>query len=110
MSKAQKREIRKLEGVAYEREMADAVSKLQAEFERWRQGEMDVFELNERIHKFHDGISRELYKKYAMAGSAVEWVVASAVVNGIVKESEVDPAALEYLQRYIEFARQGRAS
>ena len=55
-SKAQKREVRRLAGLAHERELAAAVDNLRAQFERWRAGEFDVFELNERIHQFHDGI------------------------------------------------------
>jgi hypothetical protein len=61
-TKAQRREVRRLTGLAHERELSTAAGRLQSEFDRWRRGEIDVFILNECIHKFHDGTSRELYK------------------------------------------------
>jgi len=106
LTKAQRREVRKLAGLAHEKELAAAAIELQSEFERWRRGEIDVFVLNDHIHKFHDGISRELYKRYAMGDA--EWSVASAVARNIVKESEVDPQILETLRSAIDFARQMR--
>jgi len=79
---------------------------LQSEFERWRRGEIDVFVLNDHIHKFHDGVARDLYKRYAM-GEA-EWSLASAIARDVVKELEVDPPILQNLRSVIDFARQMR--
>ena len=107
-TKAQRKEIRRLAGVAYERELSAASAQLESEFARWRKGEIDVFGLNELIHKFHNGASRDLYKVYAM-GEA-HWGVASAIARGLLTESEVDPAILESLsesiQRGHEFAQE----
>jgi hypothetical protein len=103
-TKAQKREIRRLAGLAYERELAKAAGELQSEFERWRGGEIDVFALNDHIHKFHDGASRDLYKRYVM-GEA-KWSLAAAIARGIVQESKVDPVILESLRSVIDLIRQ----
>ena len=103
-TKAQRHEIRRLAGLAYEKELGTAAGDLQSEFERWRRGEIDVFVLNEQIHKFHDGISRELYKRYAMG--EVEWSLASAIGRNIINESEVDPLILENLRGGIDLARE----
>jgi hypothetical protein len=107
LTKAQKREIRRLTGLAHARELAMAAGELQAQFERWSKGEFDVFELNERIHQYHDGISRDLYKRYVM-GEA-EWSLAAAIAREIVREPEVDPAILEYLRDLIVLVRQAKA-
>lgn len=48
--------------------------------------------LNDCIHKFHDGVSRDLYKRYAMGES--EWSVASAIARNVLKESEIDHSIL----------------
>jgi hypothetical protein len=103
-TKAQRREIGRLAGLAHERELSAAAAELQSQFEKWRCREIDVFILNEQIHKFHDGVSRDLYKRYAM-GEA-HWSVASAIARGVLKESEVDAAVIENLRSVIELARQ----
>ena len=105
-SKAQRREIRRLAGLAHEGELGTAAGQLQSEFERWRRGEIDVFALNDYIHRFHDGVSRELYKRYTMAEA--EWSVASAIAREVLKESEIDPSILERLHSLIELRRQMR--
>jgi hypothetical protein len=69
-------------------------------------GEIDVFVLNDCIHKFHDGVSRDLYKRYAMGES--EWSVASAIARNVLKESEIDHSILNGLRSVIELARQMR--
>ncbi len=104
LSKAQMKVVRKLSGLAYERELAKAAGDLREQFEAWRRGEFDVFELNERIHQFHDGISRDLYKKYAMGEPS--WNLAGAIRNDVIKESEVDPLILENLRGLIDVAQQ----
>jgi hypothetical protein len=104
LTKAQKRELRRLAGLAYERELSAASANLQGEFERWRKGEIDVFMLNELIHQFHDGVARDLYKLYAM-GQPV-WGVGAAIARGVLKKEEVNPVILEYVQGPVEFARE----
>jgi hypothetical protein len=92
--------------LAHERELSTAAGQLQSEFDRWRRGEIDVYVLNDHIHKFHDGVSRELYKRYAM-GEA-EWGVASAIAREVLNESEIDRSILEGLRSMIEWGRQTR--
>ena len=104
LTKAQMKAVRKLSGIAYERELAKAAGDLREQFEAWRRGEIDVFELNERIHQFHDGISRDLYKQYAMAEAG--WNLAGAIRNDVIKESEVDPLILENLRGLIDLGQQ----
>jgi len=104
LTKSQMKEIRKLAGLAYERELAKAAGDLQDQFESWRRGELDVFELNERIHQFHDGVSRDLYKQYVMGEAS--WNLAAAIRNDVVKESEVNPLILENLGSLIELGQQ----
>jgi hypothetical protein len=103
-TKAQRREVRRLAALAHERELSQAVGVLRLELDRWQRGEMSVFDLNERIHQFHNGASRDLYKRYAMGDEG--WSVAAAVVRGVLQESEVEASILERLQGVIDVARQ----
>jgi hypothetical protein len=68
-----------------------------------RAGTIDLWELDQRIHKYHDGPARELYKQYNE--SRVDMVVAYAIVRGIITQDRV-PAKLEpYLEAPLAFYR-----
>lgn len=81
--------LRQMAGIAYERELATASDALLQEFQRWKNKEIDVFELNERIHEFHHGISRELCNRYSGNGATISWCLASALKRGILSRNEV---------------------
>src|ERR1700730_1190913 len=59
-SKAIRRRLRELAGQAYARELGAELTKLEADFARWRSGEIDPVELSDRIHRFHNGRGRGL--------------------------------------------------
>ena len=85
--KKMQQQLRQLAGVAYEREMSAATQALLEDFHRWEKKEMDVFKMNEKIHAFHHGISRELYVRYT--GMNAAFAVASALLRGILRREEV---------------------
>ena len=78
--KRMKRLVRQWAGIAHDRDLRRALSELRVEFDRWDRGEIESFELNKAIHEFHDGTSREIWKRYAT--SHLEQAVASAVAAG----------------------------
>ena len=100
-TKANKRKLRQLAGVAYTRELGAELSKLEADFARWRSGEIDPFELSDRIHRFHDGVSRDLYVLYNRLHPSQ--YVARAVALQILQEAEVPTELLEALERAVHF-------
>lgn len=104
LSKAVKRKLRDLVGVAYGRELAGELAKLEKQFVRWRAGEIDPFELNDLVHRFHDGASRELYKQYT--NSDLEWAAASAIMRGVVSEEEAGPEVAAAISRHLSFLRE----
>ena len=69
----------------------------------WRAGEIDVWELNERIHKYHNGAAEELYKQYNVRWT--DLVVALALQRGVLRQEEVPPEVWPYLQRQLSFLR-----
>lgn len=87
ISKNTQKAIREFAGVAYERELSAAFRALHGEFSHWANGEIDAFQLNEKVHEFHQGISRELYGRYV--GMDAEFGVASALLRGILSRAEV---------------------
>lgn len=103
LSKAERRELRQLVELAHDRELSSAAADLMARFADWRAGKMNVFELNEQIHMYHDGPSRDLYKTYVMVEAHLS--VASAIARGVLKESEVSPVILENLRNATDLFR-----
>jgi hypothetical protein len=90
--------------VAYQRELGAELSKLAAEFAQWSRGEIDPFELSERIHRFHDGTSRDLYVLYGRLHPS--HAVARAIALQVLQEAEVPFELLEALERPLHFYRE----
>ncbi|QEG21970.1 hypothetical protein MFFC18_21170 [Mariniblastus fucicola] len=83
-SKLDRKRIRKLADTAHERLLLGELSKLRAGIESVENGEISAIEMNHRIHVFHNGISRELYKRFT--GSASEFAVFRAYIDGALTD------------------------
>jgi hypothetical protein len=99
-----KRALRQIMDVAYERDLHRELEKLDQSFAAWRDGTINSFELNEIIHKHHNGPSRELWSRYSYSRDD-DMIVASALVEGLIKEEEVPPEVLAALSQQIGFYR-----
>lgn len=102
MTKRQRRLLRELAGLAYERDLAGELTKVEQAFGRWRSGEMDAFDLEQLIHRFHQGPARELFTRYQ---GDPDWSVSHAIVRGILTEAEVEPESLELVRGHVTFLR-----
>jgi hypothetical protein len=98
-----KRQIRELEGIAYERQLESELRKLAAHFDAWKANQIDPWELTELIHKFHNGPARELYKQYTSRFHKMN--VAYAVKTGILKENEIPNEVWPHLEGPLELYR-----
>lgn len=90
-------------GVAYEREMAAALDKLLAAFQEWKQGGTTVFDLDEKIHQYHNGTARELYKQYATGDP--DMAVLLALAKGILKIEELNEDCRSFYQERLDRLR-----
>lgn len=103
LTKVQKRRLKALASVAHERELSAALRELETGFSEWRDGKIDSFELDDRIHAFKKGPARDIWTFYSTMD------VASAVARGlgheILEESEVDESLRAALARRVEFFR-----
>jgi len=95
-TKLERKELRRLAGLAYERELAKALTSLEEEFKRWRMNKITAFELSELIHKFHNGPSRGLWSFYTTGPAELN--VKHAIAKGVISKSEISPDILERLQ------------
>jgi hypothetical protein len=100
-SKKTKKEIRRLTGLAHERELEKALADLNLKFKQWENEELDSFELDDEIHHFHNKTSREIFKKYN-SSDMEDHYVAIAIAKGIIDKDEVDPEAYQELESLIE--------
>ena len=100
-SKAQRKKLRQLKDIAYERELDHALEKLYQKFQKWRNKEIDGFELNDLIHKHHQGASREIWKFYTYADP--DMAVAHAVNQGLLKKEDIPGEILEIIDTRIDF-------
>jgi hypothetical protein len=103
-TRAERRQLRELAGLAWDRERGAELAELEAAFRQWRAGELSPHELSDRIHRFHNGAARELYVLYTSRIHPSQ-LVARAVAADILAESEVPAELLPALASAIEFYR-----
>jgi hypothetical protein len=96
-----KRLVREWAGVAHDRELSKALLDLRAHFEAWQRAEISAADLNDLIHQFHQGGSREIWKKYAT--NHLEPAIGLAVATGILRQEELPPDLLQHVAGLIEF-------
>jgi hypothetical protein len=87
LTKIQRQRLRELAAEAHAQELTTALTELYEDFQHWGGDEISVFDLNNRIHEFHNGLSRELYKRYAMG--SFELSVTYALRHGVLGTEEV---------------------
>ena len=97
LTKGQKRELRRIIGLAYERELSAKLSELEEQFRRWRAGEIDAHDVSQAIHEFHQGAAREIWSRYN--GGDLLLTAMIAVHGGTVAEHEVASGMLELIRR-----------
>jgi len=99
--KRMKRLVREWAGIAHDRDLRKALSELSVQFDRWDRGEIDSFELNDLVHRFHPGTAREIWRRYA--STHLEPAVASAVAAGVLRKEELPAELVQHIARLIEF-------
>lgn len=95
LSRSVRRDIQGLASTAHERELAAELHRLNDLFSQWQSGKLDPHELNDAIHRFHDGPSRDLWKTYTASDPSL--AVASAIARGILQPGEVPPDVAQEL-------------
>lgn len=99
-NRREKSELRDLASEAWAEELNAALLELYEEFGKWGGDSLSPFDLNDKIHEFHNGISRELYVRYS---GKPEFEVARGIAKGYISEEHVSESLLEKLQSLIEF-------
>ena len=106
MSKRNEKKLRDLAALAHERALAHALDKLYAEFELWRNGALNAFDLNQSIHEFHNKTARKIYSFYA--GAEPRLVVSAAARDEILTREEIGDELLSELGPTLELLKRTR--
>ena len=83
--------------------LVEALTELYKEFGKWADDAMDALELSDKIHEFHNGISRELYSLYTSLDSAI--LVSRAVALGLIEASAIEEELFAKLEPEIKSIR-----
>ncbi len=100
-TKQTKKLIRQYGAIANERELSQVLRDLHSEFERWQKGEISPGDLNDKIHEFHDGPSKNIWVKYSTSNPQAG--LAAAIASGLITKDEVPLQLLDFLARNIEY-------
>ncbi len=82
-------------GICYDRELDRALHDLDRHFDAWRRGELHPVDLSEHIHRFHQGPARQLFSKYQVPSHLRAEMLAHAILDGLVDESELSDTVRE---------------
>lgn len=107
MPKSLRRELREVARRAYDAELSQALGPLADAFDAWRTGRLSAPKLVEQIHDFHDGVNRQIWKRFTYHSpvSAVSHAIASRALD----RTAVSPQLLAYLESGIQLHEELRA-
>lgn len=94
LSKKQRKIPRELIRTVYAREEDFHLEKLAQHFDAFRNHQIKGCELNQLIHEYHDGISRDIYKTYNYTKSEI-YLLARAVHLGFLNAEEIPADFIE---------------
>ncbi|MBW1894903.1 MAG: hypothetical protein JRI91_14595 [Deltaproteobacteria bacterium] len=106
-SKAVKKKMSHLAGLAHQREQEEYLAKLAEKFDAWRKKEIDCWDLTDAIHQFHQKDAQNVYKVYD-SNDDYDIQVARGIRFGLLKREEVDEdvlTSIEDLLRALDDAR-----
>ena len=101
-----KKQLKSMVFRAHETALRSPLSELARQFERWQRGEINSFDLVDRIHEFHNGPSQAIYKRFTYTrNDDLPMLAASAIATGLIDEKDVPAEVLPYLERWLAFYR-----
>jgi hypothetical protein len=107
-SKHVKRLIREYAARAYEAELGKALGELEAQFTRWRSGQISAAELSDYIHEFNRGPARDLWGRYN--ARIDDTLVAIAIVTGLLPRETIPAELLAALEPSMAFYEREQAA
>lgn len=104
LPKPVKRILRELADRAHETALRKALSDLSEDFDAWRQGDIDSFELAHRIHEFHQGPDRQIHLRYTRSVD-LPFLVVQSIREGLIDRDAIPAEARPYLESTFDLYR-----
>ena len=101
LTKSQKKHLRQLANMCYEKEMSHALEGLHSEFKKWSQSEMSVWDLNDKVHEYHNRTARNLWKIYEQMNDP-SLAVSTGLANGVIELEDIREDCREMVVRKVE--------
>ena len=87
LTKSEKRAVRELAGIAWKRQLREEIIVIGDAIREMEEEKTTPHDVNELIHRFHNGASRELYKRY---GDSDPWLaICRAHYDGILTDVDI---------------------
>ena len=86
-TKSERKTICKLAALAWERQLRSELHKIATAIADMDKGLLSPFEVNQIIHEFHNGISRELFNRYS--GSQTWFPVCRAHYDKVFSDNDL---------------------
>jgi hypothetical protein len=101
-----KKQLKTMVCTAHEAALRSALSELSRHFESWQRGEINSFDMADRIHEFHQGPNQAIYKRFTYSrNDDLPMLAASAIATSQIDEKDVPPEVLSHLKPWLEFYR-----
>jgi hypothetical protein len=92
-----KRSLRDLADRAHETALRTALQELSQDFDAWKSGDINSFELAHRIHQFHQGPDRQIHLRYTRSVD-LPYLVVQSVREGLIDKADIPEDAMPYLE------------
>ena len=80
--------------------MRTALAALAERFDQWRAGTLSCDELDQAVHAYHNGVAREIWKRYDGDDPALP--LARAVALGILGRESLPPEVLAHIAGLVD--------
>jgi hypothetical protein len=101
-TKSDRKRIRQLADLAWERGLRFELRKIAVAIEEMDSGRLTPFDVTDRIHKFHDGASRDLYNQFSIS---LPWLaVCRACFDGVLTDEDITDVSSDIRDGIREFA------
>ena len=103
LTKSERSAVRRLAEIAWERELRGEILGIGESIQEMKDAGTSPHDVNEVIHRFHDGPSRDLYSRYS---SNSPWsAVCQAYADGVLTDGDIENSSDRIRNRIHQFAQ-----
>ena len=105
LTKKTKKQLRELMIKTYAKELDELLVALSKKFDAWKNHQIDCWELEELIHKFHNGHAKKLFNYY---NSKVDptLIISHVLAKNLIQKKEIPDEALPYVEGCIHLFKE----